>query len=99
MMLWFVAHVTNSAADLKDPRIDLVHADLHGLPPVTLINAEIDPLRDDGAQLEQALRTQGVSVERKLYDGVTHEFFGTAAVVEKAQQAQAYAGERLKAGF
>jgi len=99
MMLWFVANVTKGPADLKDPRLDLVHADLHGLPPVTLINAEIDPLRDDGAQLEQALRTQGVSVERKLYDGVTHEFFGTAAVVEKAQEAQAYAGARLKAGF
>jgi acetyl esterase len=91
--------MTKSSADLKDPRLDLVHANLHGLPPVTLINAEIDPLRDDGAQLEQALRNQGVSVERKLYDGVTHEFFGTAAVVAKAQEAQAYAGARLKAAF
>ena len=54
------------------------------------------PLRDDGAQLEQALRSAGVSVERRLYPGVTHEFFGTAAVVQKAQEAQIYAGERLK---
>jgi acetyl esterase len=99
MMLWFIAQVTKSAADAKDPRIDLVHADLKGLPPVTVINAEIDPLRDDGAQLEQALKSAGVSVERRLYPGVTHEFFGTAAVVQKAQDAQAYAGERLKASF
>ena len=97
MMLWFISHTTKNANDLKDPRLDLVHADLSGLPPVTLINAEIDPLRDDGAQLETALRGAGVSVERKLYDGVTHEFFGTAAVVGKAQQAQEYAGQRLKA--
>jgi acetyl esterase/lipase len=97
MMLWFIAQVTSNAEQAKDPRVDLVHADLQGLPPVTVINAEIDPLRDDGAQLEQALRTAGVSVERKVYSGVTHEFFGTAAVVEKAQQAQVYAGERLKA--
>jgi acetyl esterase/lipase len=97
MMLWFIAQVTSSPADAKDPRIDLVHANLQGLPPVTVINAEIDPLRDDGAQLEQALRKAGVSVERKVYPGVTHEFFGTAAVVEKAEQAQAYAGQRLKA--
>jgi len=96
MMLWFISQVTTSAAQAKDPRIDLVHADLKGLPPVTVINAEIDPLRDDGAQLEQALRSAGVSVERKVYPGVTHEFFGTAAVVEKAQEAQAYAGERLR---
>ncbi|WP_268796446.1 alpha/beta hydrolase [Pseudomonas huanghezhanensis] len=97
MMLWFINNVTKSPADVKDPRIDLVHADLKGLPPVTVINAEIDPLRDDGAQLETALRRAGVSVERQVYSGVTHEFFGTAAVVAKAQQAQEYAGQRLKA--
>lgn len=97
MMLWFISNVTKGPADAKDPRIDLVHANLQGLPAVTLINAEIDPLRDDGAQLETALRSAGVPVERKVYDGVTHEFFGTAAVVEKALQAQEYAGQRLKA--
>lgn len=66
---------------------------------MTLINAEIDPLRDDGPQLEQALKAAGVSVERKVYPGVTHECFGTAAVVQKAQEAQAYAGQRLKGSF
>jgi acetyl esterase len=99
MMLWFIAQTTTSANDLKDPRLDLVHADLSGLPPVTLINAEIDPLQDDGAQLETALRTAGVSVERKVYSGVTHEFFGAAAVVAKAQEAQQYAGQRLSASL
>jgi len=97
MMLWFIDNVTKGPADVKDTRIDLVHADLKDLPPVTVINAEIDPLRDDGAELEKALRTAGVSVERKVYPGVTHEFFGTAAVVKKAEEAQMYAGERLKA--
>ena len=38
-------------------------------------------------------------VERKLYAGVTHEFFGTAAVVAKAREAQGYAGQRLKGAF
>jgi hypothetical protein len=38
-------------------------------------------------------------VERRLYPGVTHEFFGTAAVVQKAQNAQKYAGEKLKASL
>ena len=28
-----------------------------------------------------------------------HEFFGAAAVLEKARQAQAFAGERLRAAF
>ncbi|HAG79195.1 alpha/beta hydrolase [Stutzerimonas kunmingensis] len=97
MMLWFIAQATSSAADLKDTRIDLVHADLQGLAPVTVINAEVDPLLDDGGKLETALRAAGVSVERKVYSGVTHEFFGAASVVEKAAEAQRYAGERLRA--
>ncbi|MGZ8413217.1 MAG: alpha/beta hydrolase fold domain-containing protein [Gemmatirosa sp.] len=99
MMGWFAKHTTRTPADLQDPRINLVKANLADLPPVTIINAEIDPLRDDGMMLEQALRSAGNQVERRLYDGVAHEFFGTAAVVDKAKDAQAYAGQRLKAAF
>ena len=99
MIKWFVDKLINSPADLKDPRISLVDAKLQGLPPFTIINAPIDPLRDDGMLLEAALKKAGVAVERKLYDGVTHEFFGMAAVVQKAKDAQEYAGQRLKASF
>lgn len=77
----------------------LVDARLEGLPPVTIINARIDPLRSDGARLEKALQDAGVPVERRDYEGVAHEFFGAAAVLEKARQAQAYAGERLRAAL
>jgi acetyl esterase/lipase len=99
MMGWFATQTARTPADLQDPRISLVTANLSNLPPVTIINAEIDPLRDDGAMLEQALRKAGNAVERRLYDGVTHEFFGMAAVEPKAKEAQTYAGERLKASF
>ena len=99
MIKWFVDKLISSPADLKDARISLVDAKLQGLPPVTLISAPIDPLLDDGAMLEAALKKAGVPVERKLYAGVTHEFFGMAAVVAKAKEAQEYAGQRLKAGF
>lgn len=98
-MAWFLRLVTRTPADAMDPRISLVNANLKGLPPVTIVNAQIDPLRDDGAMLEQALKKAGVSVERKVYDGSTHEFFGMAAVEHDAKDAQAYAGERLRGGF
>ena len=99
MMGWFAGHTTRTPADLQDPRINLVKADLRDLPPVTIINAQIDPLLDDGAQLEQALKAAGNQVERKVYDGVTHEFFGMAAVEPKARDAQGWAGDRLKSAF
>ncbi|WP_311222503.1 MULTISPECIES: alpha/beta hydrolase [unclassified Acidovorax] len=99
MVKWFVDHLVRAEEDLKDPRLSLVDANLAGLPPVTIINARIDPLRSDGAKLEDALQTAGVPVERRDYEGVAHEFFGAAAVLEKAREAQAYAGERLRAAL
>ena len=99
MIGWFVDKLITSPADKKDPRIDLIHDELKGLPPVTIINAQIDPLRSDGEMLESALKKAGVKVDRKVYKGVTHEFFGTAAVVEDAQEAQKYAGQKLREWF
>ncbi len=99
MMGWFLKHTLSDPSQAKDPRLSLVTANLAGLPPVTIINAEIDPLRDDGAMLEEALKKANVEVERRHYDGVTHEFFGMAKVVNEAKEAQAYAGSRLKSAF
>ncbi|VWX63647.1 Acetyl esterase/lipase [Burkholderiales bacterium 8X] len=99
MVKWFVDHLVRSEDDLKDPRLSLVDAQLHGLPPVTIINARLDPLRSDGAKLESALKAAAVQVDRREYEGVAHEFFGAAAVLEKAREAQAYAGQRLRASF
>ena len=96
MVKWFVDHLVRSEDDLKDTRLSLIDANLKGLPPVTIINARIDPLRGDGAKLEDALQEAGVPVERRDYEGVAHEFFGAAAVLEKAREAQAWAGERLR---
>ncbi len=99
MVKWFVDHLIRDENDLVDPRLALTDAKLVGLPPVTIINARLDPLRSDGAQLEDALAAAGVPVERREYPGVAHEFFGAAAVLEKAREAQRYAGQRLKEAF
>jgi len=45
--------------------------------------------------LAAALKKAGVKVDHRIYEGVPHEFFGMA-VVAKARDAQAYAGEQLK---
>ena len=96
MIGWFVDKLLARPADKSDPRLDLVNAKLAGLPPVTLINAQIDPLREDGALLEAALKNAGVKVTRTVYTGVAHEFFGMAAAVKIAADAQAQAGKALR---
>ena len=99
MMGWFARHTARTPADLRDPRISLVEARLQDLPPVTIITAEMDPLRTDGEMLERALASAGVAVERRNFEGVAHEFFGMAATVADAKAAQEYAGRRLQQAF
>ncbi len=99
-VLWYVNNTIRSPADLQDPRLDLIgQADLHNLPPTTIISAEIDPLESDGTFLTYKLQAQGVPVDRTLYGGTTHEFFGMGAAVARAKDAEAFAAEQLDATF
>jgi hypothetical protein len=45
------------------------------------------------------MQSNGVTVMRKVYTGVTHEFFGMSAALEQARQAQAMAASELIKGF
>ncbi|UPL48924.1 alpha/beta hydrolase [Hymenobacter sublimis] len=96
MMAWFFENYLRGAADGKSPMISLVNANLKGLPPTTIITAEIDPLMSDGSMLADKMKAAGVPTKYQNYDGVTHEFFGMAAVVPQAGQAQDMAAAELK---
>jgi acetyl esterase/lipase len=99
MMEWFFEKYLRTPADGKSALIDLVHADLEGLPAATVITAQIDPLRSEGKELADRLKDAGADVDYKNYEGVTHEFFGMGAVVQEAKQAEKQAAEGLKQGF
>lgn len=99
MMAWFVKNYLNNMSEAKDPRINLVAANLKGLPSTTIITAELDPLMSDGEMLAEKLKAADVKVDSKNYDGVTHEFFGMAIIVPQAKDAQAYGSEALKKAF
>jgi acetyl esterase len=99
MMGWFFKNYLRSTEDLKDKRINLVEADLKGLPSTTIITAEIDPLRSEGLLLSKRLQAQGVDVIYKDYPGMTHEFFSMAPVLNQAKQAQEEVAKDLKETF
>lgn len=98
-MVWFFNLYVPGWEDEVNPLISLVNADLSGLPPTTIINAEIDPLRYEGGVLAERLQAAGVPVERRVYEGVTHEFFGMNILLEEAEAAQEFAASRLKMAF
>jgi len=99
MMSWFFDQYLNGPQDWSNPRVDLVHANLTGLPATTIINAQIDPLRSDGEILAVRLKAAGVPTEQKTYEGVTHEFFGMGAVLDKAMAAEQMAADALRKAF
>lgn len=100
MMKWFGDNYLGSPADADNPIINLLKvADLSGLPPATIITAQIDPLRSDGMMYADKLRAAGVAVDYMNYEGVAHEFFGMGAVVDKAKQAMQQGAAGLKKGF
>jgi len=99
MMGWFVQNALGSPAKATDPRISLIKANLKGLPPTLIIAAEIDPLQSEGWLLRDLLKEADVETDYELYKGVTHEFFGMAAVVPQAREAQELVAKKLKSAF
>ncbi len=99
MMEWFIKNALSSATQAADPRISIINANLSGSPKTLIIAAEIDPLQTEGKLLADKLKAANVETDYELYTGVTHEFFGMAAVVPQAKEAQQLAAMKLKAAF
>ncbi|MDQ2990694.1 MAG: alpha/beta hydrolase, partial [Pseudomonadota bacterium] len=94
MMAWFFKHY---GADVANPyAVPMKATSLKGLPPATIIAAEIDPLLSEGKAYADKLKKDGVAVTYKEYTGVSHEFFGMGAVVPKAKEAEQFAADQLK---
>lgn len=100
MMEWFFKHYVRNKNDAENAyALPNKAKSLKGLPPTTLITAEIDPLYSEGKAFAERLKLEGVPIAYQHYEGVTHEFFGMAAVVSKAKDAQAFASAELKKAF
>ena len=102
MMRWFWKYYLKNPSDGSNPLASPLRASnemLSKLPPATVITDQIDPLRSEGKAYADKLKEAGVDAEYRNYDGVTHEFFGMAAVVDNAKKAEAFAADRLKSAF
>lgn len=61
----------------NDPAVSPILAeDFKGLPPAVIVNAEFDPLRDDGILYAAKLRSAGVKVWEKCFAGQIHCLIG-----------------------
>jgi acetyl esterase/lipase len=61
-------------ADLKDPAISPLYADLHDLPPALFSVGSIDPLLDDSLFMHVRWQAAGNEAHLAIYPGGTHGF-------------------------
>ncbi|MDQ0594811.1 acetyl esterase [Chryseobacterium ginsenosidimutans] len=79
---WYLS----GSADRGNPdAVPLLADDLQNLPPTFVAVAEYDPLRDEGILYAEKLKTNGISVNLKLYKGTTHGFFQMGGFIDDAK--------------
>ena len=96
---WSQDEATRDSRDLSDPRMNPGLQRLAGLPPTTLVMAQIDPLRSQGESLATALTAAGVRTSARTVAGVTHGFFGLGAALPEAAEAEDWVAARLRAAL
>ena len=56
-------------------------------PPTLVILAEHDPLRDEGEQLAQNMKSSGISVKKSLYKNMVHGFMHMGIILDETKTA------------
>ncbi|MDR3364805.1 MAG: alpha/beta hydrolase [Clostridiales Family XIII bacterium] len=96
-MVWFWDLYLGKGADPDDPYISPLRApDLSGLPPAYIQTAEYDPLRDEGEEYAEKLRTSGTDAVCERVTGMMHGYFNQWASLDKGFDAVLTAAGVLK---
>lgn len=81
--------------DITDPLVSPVFADLHGLPPITVLQGTSDLLLPDVLTFVETARDQGVQVELELVEGAFHVYI--AFDTPESNRSLDLAAERIRA--
>ena len=84
----------------KNPEVSpILTDDLTGLPPAVIINAEFDPLRDDGFLYATKLKKNGVMVWDKCFAGQIHMLLGLPPDAEEIKEFETIVKTAMKESF
>lgn len=85
-MAWFGSLYAGKGAPVDDPDLSPICGDLTGLPPMTLLVAERDPLCDEGLAYGRKVARSGGSVSLIEGHGLPHGFYDFATVSAHARR-------------
>lgn len=87
MMEWYTDQYLRTPEDGLDPLASPIFGDVTGVCPAAILVAGFDPLRDEGRDYAQKLKSEGVPTDLRLYEGAIHPFVNIAGKVPIATQA------------
>jgi len=97
-MIWFWDHYAPDPGTRVNPYASPLRASsLSGLPPVYLVTAEHDPLREEGFAYAERLRAERVPVDHRHFGSQIHGFFTFTGMLDDADKAVAEAGSAIRA--
>jgi acetyl esterase len=96
----YFAVETYAPGQSNNPEVSpILTEDLEGLPPAVIINAEFDPLRDDGIMYATKLRKSGVKVWDKCFAGQIHCLIGLPPDAAELREYESIVKSAMKASF
>jgi acetyl esterase len=97
-VIWFWDHYAPDPGTRVNPYASPLRASsLSGLPPVYLVTAEHDPLREEGFAYADRLRAAQVPLDHRHFGSQIHGFFTFTGVLDDADKAVAEAGSAIRA--
>jgi acetyl esterase len=95
-MQWYWQQYAGNDLHVNDHRVAPSRANSHaGLPPAYLVTAGCDPLRDDGRQYVNTLRSHKIDVAHDEFESMPHGFLRMAKYSEAANAAVALINGRI----
>jgi acetyl esterase len=99
-MVYYRDQYLRDEGDRKNPYASpLLAEDLSGLPPATVVAAELDVLTDEGEAYADRLNNAGVPTNYLCYDGMIHAFLNFLETVDRAGDAVLEIGKLLRKSY